>query len=284
VMYLGIAPLEYFKCRRERRQIGPVKALAGEAFIRIVTALNGRLATRCLAMGPYLRDIAAAFCPRSDIGLYYGVDVDVFKPADARERTELRRRHDLPVDKFLVLLSSRMSHEKDPETVLKAVALARAQGLDAIVLNLGGGYQEFLQLARDLSLSGTDGDPQWVYGRPAVHPMRELADFFRAADVATLASLAEGAAYSTLEALACGTPVVATEVGGMAVQLKGSAQLTPRRDAAAMAEAILRVARNPDDARRKALAGREYVCRAWRREKAFDDLRMALEQTRVRSA
>jgi glycosyltransferase involved in cell wall biosynthesis len=284
VMYLGIAPLEYFKCRRERRQIGPVKALAGEAFIRIVTALNGWLATRCLAMGPYLRDIAAAFCPRSDIGLYYGVDVDVFRPADARERAELRRRHDLPVDKFLVLLSSRMSHEKDPETVLKAVALARAQGLDAVVLNLGGGYEEFLRLARDLSLSGTGDDSQWVYGRPAVHPMRELADFFRAADVATLASLAEGAAYSTLEALACGTPVVATDVGGMAVQLKGSAQLTPRRDAAAMAEAILRVARNPDEARREALAGREYVCRAWRREKAFDDLRVALEEARVRPA
>jgi glycosyltransferase involved in cell wall biosynthesis len=70
----------------------------------------------------------------------------------------------------------------------------------------------------------------------------------------------------------------------MAVQLKGSAQLTPRRDAAAMAEAILRVARNPDEARREALAGREYVCRAWRREKAFDDLRVALEEARVRPA
>lgn len=290
VMYLGIAPLEYFRCRRERRQIGPVTALAGEAFIRIVTALNGRLATRCLAMGPYLRDIAARFCPRSDIGLYYGVDVDLFKPADAQERAALRRRHGLPVDKFLVLLSSRMSHEKDPETVLNAVALARAQGLDAIVLNLGGGYEEFLQLARDLSLSGANddpnnaGDPPWVYGRPAVHPMRELADFFRAADVAVLASLAEGAAYSTLEALACGTPVVATEVGGMAVQLQGSGQLTPRRDPAAMAEAILRVARHPDEARRKALAGREYVCKAWRREKAFADLRAALEEVRVRPA
>lgn len=281
VMYLGIAPLEYFKCRRERRQIGLVKAIAGEAFIRMVTALNGRLATRCLAMGPYLRDIAAKFCPRSDIGLYYGVDVDVFKPADAQERAALRRRHGLPVDKFLVLLSSRMSHEKDPETVLKAVALARAQGLDAIVLNLGGGYQEFLQLARHLSLSGPN-DHQWVYARPAVHPMRELADFFRAADVAALASLAEGAAYSTLEALACGTPVVATEVGGMAVQLKDAAQLTPRRDAEAMAEAILRVARHPEEARRTALKGREYVCTAWRREKAFNDLRVALEEARDR--
>ena len=103
----------------------------------------------------------------------------------------------------------------------------------------------------------------WVLGGPAVHPMKEVADFFRAADVMALASLAEGAAYSTLEALACGTPVVATAVGGMAVQLQGYARLTPRRDPAAMAEQFLWVAAHPDAARAQALAGREHVLREW---------------------
>ncbi len=72
VTYMGISPLEYFNCRRERQQIGPVTAWLGRAFIRTATAINGRLATVCLAMGPYLRDKAAEMGARSEIGLYYG--------------------------------------------------------------------------------------------------------------------------------------------------------------------------------------------------------------------
>ena len=107
--------------------------------------------------------------------------------------------------------------------------------------------------------------------------MKDLADYFRAADAVALASLAEGAAYSTLEALACGTPVVATAVGGMAVQLRGYASLTPRRDAHAMADAFLAIAASQDAARAQARSGREYVCREWSREKAFADLALVFE-------
>jgi glycosyltransferase involved in cell wall biosynthesis len=116
-----------------------------------------------------------------------------------------------------------------------------------------------------------------VLGRPAAHPMIDVADYFRAADAMALASLAEGAAYSTLEALACGTPVVATRVGGMAVQLQGVAQLPPRRDPAAMADAFLWVAEHPAEARAQAMRGRELVQREWSRDKAFDDLRRIID-------
>jgi glycosyltransferase involved in cell wall biosynthesis len=276
--YMGIAPVEYFRCRRERKQIGPVAAWVGELAIRVMMTINGRLATRCLAMGPYLRDVALRYCPRSSIGLYYGVDTTFFRPADADERRQLREKHSLPVDRFLVFLSSRISHEKDPETVLRATALARNDGLDAVVINLGGGYQDFLALASELGF--TDAD-QWVLGRPAAHPMIDVADYFRCADVMALASLAEGAAYSTLEALACGTPVVATAVGGMAVQLAGVATLTPRKDPRAMADAFLEIARHPDTARAQAMRGRELVVREWSREKAFGDLADVIQEVRV---
>jgi glycosyltransferase involved in cell wall biosynthesis len=274
VTYMGIAPLEYFRCRRERGQIGLTKSLAGETLIRALMTFNGRFSARCLAMGPYLRDVAAGYCPRSEVGLYYGVDTDYFCPATDDEKTELRRRRDLPHDKFVIFLSSRISHEKDPETVLRATAIARKKGLDAVLINLGGGYKDFIKLAGDLDLPNAE---RWVLGRPAAHPMTEVADYFRAADVMALGSLAEGAAYSTLEALACGTPVVASAVGGMAVQLKGFARLPPRRDPEAMAEEFLWIAANREEAQGQALRGRDYVCRQWNREKAFSDLRKVLE-------
>jgi glycosyltransferase involved in cell wall biosynthesis len=269
VTYMGTSPLEYFRCRRERRQIGPVTWWLGNTAIRTLATINGRLATRCLAMGPYLREVASGWCPRSEIGLYYGVDIDLFRPADADERARLRRRLNLPPDKFLIVLSSRISHEKDPETVVRAVALARRRGLDAVLLNLGGGYREFLALPARL---GIDDASSWLLARPAVHPMKELADYFRAGDALAMASLAEGAGISPLEALACGTPVVATAVGGMAVILRDYASMTPRQDVAAMAEALAAIAGNPSAARAQALMGREYVRREWNRSKAFGDL------------
>jgi hypothetical protein len=64
--------------------------------------------------------VAASYGARIRAWLYYGVDTDFFRPVGAEEKIELRRRWDLPADVFLVFLSSRMSHEKDPETVLRA--------------------------------------------------------------------------------------------------------------------------------------------------------------------
>jgi glycosyltransferase involved in cell wall biosynthesis len=121
---LLLAPVEYFHCRRERGQISAATAWAIESVIRLLMTINGRLCTRCLALGPYLREIAARYCARTESGAYYGVDVSFFKPATDQERRSLRAKHDLPADRFVVFLASRISHEKDPETVLRAAALA----------------------------------------------------------------------------------------------------------------------------------------------------------------
>jgi glycosyltransferase involved in cell wall biosynthesis len=269
VTTMALPPVEYFRCRRERKQIGAVAAWMGEAAIRILMAVNGRLATRCLALGPYLREIASRSCPRTDAGYYYGVDVTTFHPASADEKTAIRRRLDLPVDAFLIVLASRISHEKDPETVLRAVNAARRRGLNAVLLNLGGGYQQFIDLAVSM---GIPDSAQWVLGRPAAHPMTGLADYIRAADALVQGSLEEGLGLSPLEALACEVPVVATRVGGMAAHLGEYATLTPRRDAEAMTQALLNIAASPATARAQARRGREYVCLEWSRTKAFQEL------------
>lgn len=273
VTTMAISPVEYFRCRRERGQIGSAASWAGESVIRALMAINGKLATRCLALGPYLCDVSSRVCRCTEMGYYYGVDTDHFRPADDEVRALLRRRVDLPADVFLIVLASRVSHEKDPETVLGAVATVRARGLNAVLVNLGGGYEEFLALARSLGISEREN---WVVGRPAAHPMRDLANYFRCADLLVQGSLAEGLGLSPLEALACDTPVVATDVGGMAAHLRPYARLTPRCDVSAMAQAILDVAADPAAARDQARRGREYVRAKWNRERAFRELHRSL--------
>ena len=279
VTYLGTSPVEYFRCRRQRRQIGQIEALAGELFLRVAMTLSGRLGTAVLTTGPYLRDLAAAIPARAVEGYYCGIDTKLFKPVTVDERKVLRLRHELPEDKFLVLFSSRISHEKDPETVLRAVAMARLQGLDAVVINLGGGFKEFLSIAQSLELPGVDS---WVIARPAVHPMKNLCEYVQAVDLVVQASLAEGGGMSPLEAVACGTPAVATAVGGLALTLKGIAQLTPRQDAHAMRDAILWVARNRNEAGKQALRGRAFVEATWSRDRAFSTIRNVLSEVCVR--
>jgi glycosyltransferase involved in cell wall biosynthesis len=270
---LMVAPVEYFRCRWERRLIPWWKYRLGDAVIRGLMRANGRLAAGWLALGPYLCGVARRCCPRVRNTHYYGVDIDCFRPADPAARREARIALGLPTEAFLVLVASRVSHEKDPETALQAVARARGRGLDAVAVNLGGGYREFMALARRLGLLDADA---WVLGRPAAHPMRELARYYQAADVLVQTSLAEGLGLSPLEALASGVPVVATAVGGMADVLPEYARMVPLRNAAAAAEQLAWVAAHPDEARAQALRGREFVAREWNRDLAFDNLLAAL--------
>lgn len=273
ITYLNIPPVEYYRCRRERLQCGFVKATVGEGVIRALAWISGKLATRSMAVGPYLSEVASRYSKGVQMAHAYGVDTALYRPVDASEKLRLRGELGLPVDKFLIFLASRISHEKDPETVLRATQLVRSRGVDAVLINLGGGYEQFLSLARTLALPGVK---DWVLGRPAAHPMKDLPKYYQAADVLAQASLEEGAGMAPLEALACGTPAVCTAVGGLARILPGHARLTPRGDPDAMAREVLWVANNGEDARAQALRGRNFVCAEWSREKAFEEIRHAL--------
>jgi D-inositol-3-phosphate glycosyltransferase len=214
-------------------------------------------------------------------GYYCGIDTRLFTPVSSEHREHLRERLQFPRGKFVILFPSRISHEKDPETVLKATAEIRKRGVDAVVMNLGGGYADFLACARHLGLDRID---EWVIGRPAVHPMKDLCEYMQAADVVVQASLAEGGGMSPLEALACGTPVVATNIGGMALTLPGIAQLVSPGDTEGMAGAFAWISANSDAARQQALRGRDYVHATWSRRKAFATLASALKESSGRSA
>ena len=209
---------------------------------------------------------------RADVD-YCGVDTDLFCPAEPDEREKIRQRLTLPADKFLIVLVSGISPENDFETVVEAVSLARARGLEAVLLILGGEYQSAINVAVNL---GVPDATAWVYGRPSENPMQHLPDYFRAADVVVQGSLEDRHDLSPLEALACATPVIATAVDSLAADLGEYASLTPCRDAEAMARALLVVAAIPHAARRQAQRGREYVCREWSREKAFCGLHRRL--------
>ena len=89
----------------------------------------------------------------------------------------------------------------------------------------------------------------------------DVPDVMRGLDCFVLPSLAEGISNTILEAMACGLPVIATQVGGNAdlVQHGVSGEIVPPGSAAALATALARWAADPAGAAAAGRAGRVIV-------------------------
>jgi glycosyltransferase involved in cell wall biosynthesis len=86
-------------------------------------------------------------------------------------------------------------------------------------------------------------------------PRDDVARLLAAADVAVLSSIWEARSLFAQEALRAGVPLVATAVGGIPELVGDAAVLVPARDPEALAEAVLRVLREPAVRDRLQIAG-----------------------------
>src|SRR5207249_7793994 len=94
-------------------------------------------------------------------------------------------------------------------------------------------------LRRSLESESSNRDLSDVVSFVGPRPQAQLPDWYRAADVTVLPSRSEGIPNVLRESLACGTPFVATRVGGIPEIANGhAAQLVPPGNSSALAEAI----------------------------------------------
>jgi glycosyltransferase involved in cell wall biosynthesis len=99
-------------------------------------------------------------------------------------------------------------------------------------------------------------DLAWLPGERS-----DVADIMRGLHAFVLPSLAEGISNTILEAMASGLPVIATAVGGNAdlVQQPETGVIVPAANVDAMADEIVKLASDPEVARKKGDAGRQRV-------------------------
>jgi glycosyltransferase involved in cell wall biosynthesis len=166
--------------------------------------------------------------------IHYGIDLSVYKPADILQS---RRSLGIPEGAIVVLFSAngiRNNIFKDFSTMRAAIALAA---------------QRFKKKKLLFLAMGEDGPVQKV-GEAQVHfvPFQrnpsDVAQYCQASDIYIHAAREEAWGRSITEALACGTPVVATAVGGIPEQIKDGETgfLVPKGDAEAMADRLVRLA------------------------------------------
>jgi glycosyltransferase-like protein len=180
-----------------------------------------------------------------------GVDTARFRPpADAGERTAARRALDLD-GHFAVLTVGGIEPRKGSLVLLEAFARLRgaAPGLDPVLLIAGGTtlfdyrdeLERFAARARELGMN----PHVRVLGPQTPAGIERL---YRAADAFAFPSVKEGFGLAALEALAAELPVVASDLDVFREFLcdGDSALLAPTGDSDALADALLRVATEPE--------------------------------------
>jgi D-inositol-3-phosphate glycosyltransferase len=140
-----------------------------------------------------------------------GVDLSTFTPAF---RDHSRAARAVPSRTFHLLFAGRIQWLKGPQVLIQAAALLRRRrpdiDLKVTILGALSGSGNF-NLA---SLVKTAGMDDVVTHLPPV-AAPELAGWYRSADVVVMPSYSESFGLVALEAQACGTPVLATRVGGL---------------------------------------------------------------------
>jgi teichuronic acid biosynthesis glycosyltransferase TuaC len=190
-----------------------------------VVAVSAALKRRLVDLG--------ADAPRIHV-LRNGVDTRIFHPvppADARLALGLGAG---PV--FAAV--GNLVPEKGHDLTIDAVATIPAAVL--LIVGDGPGRQRLVQQARAL------GVEERIRFLP-VRAQGDLAAVYSAADALVLASSREGWPNVVLEAMACGTPVVATAVGGVPeiITHANAGIVTKERSAAALAEGMRQILANP---------------------------------------
>ena len=208
-----------------------------------VLSVSSRLAERMAA--------ETSFAAERITTIRNGVDLSRFQSVD---RAAARQSIGVGATTLVVGTVGRLVPVKDQSTLLEAVSLLRNSGIDVTLVIAGDGplrgalsqRASALGIANAVSFLGHRGDVEAVLA---------------ALDVFVLSSVSEGLSNTILEAMAAGTPVVATQVGGADELVDDGVTgiLVPAASPRAMADALARLLTDHGQRRTMGAAGRARV-------------------------
>lgn len=161
--------------------------------------------------------------------IYNGVDTENFSQDEESGRT-YREENDIPQDKKLIGYVARL-HEQKNHVMLVDVIEKLPEKYHLVLGGAGPEEERITERIEELGVSSRVTMTGWV-------EHDELKKFYNACDIFTTPSLCEGFGLSTLEAMACGTPVVVKKGTAVEEFVEDKAYLvdTPEKMAAAIQE------------------------------------------------
>lgn len=213
---------------------------------------------RALAASREIADVAMALAPGTRVeALTNGVDTDRFRP----QPEGVRGDEGSPS----VIVPRRLFAKNGVEYLVRAVPeiQARVPGVSVTVVGDGPERSRLEALAGELGV----GEVLRFMGS---QPHEAMPSLLASAGVAVFPSLMEATSVAALESMACGLPVVATNVGGLPEIVDEEVGiLVPPADARALAAAVVRLLTDPERAQ-KGRKARERVVARWSNERLVD--------------
>ncbi len=172
-----------------------------------------------------------------------GVDLDLFQPKD---RIESRRKLGISAKEKVILFVGRIDPIKGIDTLLDAATILANHVDPPTFMIIGGDLDEqssptgpLADVARSASERGIASSFKFLGSQP----QDQLPIFYSAADVVAVPSLYESFGLVAVEAMACGTPVIASRTGGLRFTVEDGLNgfLVPVADSQRLARALGRV-------------------------------------------
>jgi glycosyltransferase involved in cell wall biosynthesis len=196
----------------------------------------------------------AGFAPWKLTVIPNGFDTERFRP-DPNARAAVRAELGLGADTPLVALVARYDPLKDHATFLRAAALLGRTRADMHFLLCGSGVDSRNPaLGSEIAILGISGRCHLL------GPRRDVPRLLGAVDVAASSSISEAFPLAVGEAMACGVPCVATDVGDCALMIGPAGRVVPPSNPAALAAAWADVlAMNPSARQALGRAARQRI-------------------------
>ena len=187
-----------------------------------------------------LRGFPAEQC----VAIPNGIDLGRFPPAELQPMAQRESG---------IVMAARFARQKDHATLIEALALLVAQGLRPVLYLAGGGKPRVEQRMRALAQARGIANQVRFLGSIA-----DLPQLLMRQRIFVLSTHYEGMPLALLEGMAAGCAVVGSAVPGVREVLRDGEDglLVPEADPVALADALQRLLRDPDDAARMAANAR----------------------------
>ena len=180
------------------------------------------------------RDIVKNYgIPGEDISvIYHGVDKGAFRAMGAQEIDAIRKKYGLPAS-FALYIASSLPH-KNYERLLEAFKIVKASHKELKLVLIGArdyGHDIIKNKIEELGLAGEVVFLGWL-------PFEDIPVIYSAAGLFVFPSLHEGFGIPVLEAMACGVPVVCSDIEPLDEVAGGAARFVDPLSAESIAKGM----------------------------------------------
>lgn len=189
---------------------------------------------------------------KRSIVIYNGINTDKFNPD--KPYTDIRKEFGIGENKTLIAYIVRITTQKDPLTLIRAMKIVLEKTKDVVLLMVGEGdlREDAVKIVKEYDLESNIIFENFRQDVPAI---------LKAADIYCLPSLWEGLPIGVLEAMSMGKVVIATPVDGTSEIITNSINgiLFPVKDENKLAGAILAVHNDKELSKKLSVHARQTI-------------------------